>query len=98
MHGTDVVLCPSRATAHRRLTELAKGRHAFGSAKARRSVAARPQGVYGRLRAERPGEYVVLDSTPLDVFAMEPVTLRWVPVELTVAMDLFTSPAVAVAV
>lgn len=32
----------------------------------------------------------MLDTTPLDVFAMEPVTLRWVPVELTVAQDLFT--------
>ena len=81
---------PSRATGYRHLTELSKGRHAFGSAKQRRSVAERPQGVFGRLRATRPGEYVVLDTTPLDVFAMEPVTLRWVPVELTVAMDLLT--------
>lgn len=32
----------------------------------------------------------MLDTTPLDVFAMEPVTLRWVPVELTIAMDVFT--------
>ena len=39
--------------------------------------------VLGRLRATRPGEYVVLDTTPLDVFAMEPVTMRWVGVELT---------------
>lgn len=90
VHGPDVVPLPSRTAGYRRLQQLAKGRHAFGSAKARRSVAARPQGVYGRLRAERPGEYVVLNSTPLDVFAMEPVTLRWLPVELTVAMDLFT--------
>jgi transposase InsO family protein len=33
---------------------------------------------------------VLLDSTRLDVFAMEPVTLRWVQAELTIAMDLFT--------
>jgi transposase InsO family protein len=33
---------------------------------------------------------VLLDTTRLDVFAMEPVTLRWVQVELTIAMDLFT--------
>lgn len=72
------------------MSELSKGRHAFGSGKARRSVANRPGGPYGRLRATRPGEYVVLDTTPLDVFAMEPVTLRWVPVELTIAKDLFT--------
>jgi len=88
-HGPGVVPIPPRTTAYRRLKQLAKGRHAFGSSKARRSVANRPDGPYGRLRATRPGEYVVLDTTPLDVFAMEPVTLRWVPVELTVAMDLF---------
>ncbi|HEY5855131.1 MAG TPA: integrase [Aldersonia sp.] len=88
--GPGVVPAPSKATAYRRLNELSKGRHAFGSGKARRSVADRPKGVLGRLRPARPGEYVVLDTTPLDVFAMEPVTMRWVGVELTVAMDLFT--------
>lgn len=88
--GPGTVPLPSKATAYRRLKVLAKGRHAFGSAKGRRSVADRPTGVFGRLRATRPGEYVVLDTTPLDVFAMEPITMRWVGVELTVAMDLFT--------
>jgi hypothetical protein len=33
---------------------------------------------------------VLLDTTRLDVFAMGPVTLRWVQVELTIAMDLYT--------
>ena len=88
--GPGTVPLPSKTTAYDRLRQLSKGRHAFGSAKGRRSVAERPAGAYGRLRATWPGEYVVLDTTPLDVFAMEPVTLRWVPVELTVAMDLFT--------
>lgn len=88
--GEGVVSLPSRAVAYRRLDELAKGRHAFGSSKNRRSVANRPKGPYGRLRPTRPGEYVVLDTTPLDVFAMEPLTLRWVPVELTIAQDLYT--------
>lgn len=89
-HGEEAVKVPARTVAYERLRELAKGRHSFGSGKQRRSVARRPDGPYGRLRATRPGEYVVLDTTPLDVFAMEPVTLRWVPVELTVAQDLFT--------
>lgn len=88
--GSGVVPLPSKSTAYSRLAELSKGKHSFGSAKARRSVAHRPKGPFGRLRACRPGEYVVLDTTPLDVFAMEPVTLRWVGVELTVAMDLFS--------
>lgn len=89
-YGQGVVMVPSMSTARRRLKVLSKGRHAFGSAKSRRSVFERREGVYGRLLATRPGEFVVLDTTPLDVFAMEPVTLRWVPVELTIAMDLFT--------
>lgn len=61
-HGVGVVPLPPRSTAYRRLSELSKGRHAFGSGKARRSVANRPGGPYGRLRATRPGEYVVLDT------------------------------------
>jgi hypothetical protein len=85
------VPAPKGGAAYRALDELSRGRGSFsGSAKARRSVADRPEGCYGRLRAARPGEYVLLDSTPLDVFAMEPVTLRWVQAELTIAMDLFT--------
>ena len=80
---------PSTAVAYRRLDELDHGRYTFGAAKQRRSVAKRPIGVLGRLRADRPGQYVLLDSYRLDVFAMEPVTLRWVNTELTVAMDLY---------
>jgi hypothetical protein len=68
---------PSTATAYRRLRELSKGTNAVaGSAKGRRSIADRPTGAYGRLRAMRPGEYVILDTQSLDVFAMEPVTCR----------------------
>ena len=80
---------PSRSVAYLRLAELDHGRYTFGAAKQRRSVAKRPTGVLGRLRADRPGQYVLLDSYRMDVFAMEPVTLRWVNTELTVAMDLF---------
>ena len=81
---------PSQTVAYERLRELDKGRYTFGAAKQRRSVAERPQGVLGRLRADRPGQFVVLDTTPLDVFAMEPVTGRWINTELTVAMDLYS--------
>ncbi|USQ79726.1 transposase [Ornithinimicrobium faecis] len=81
---------PSRAVAYRRIRELDKGHYTFGAAKQRRSVAERPQGVMGRLRADRPGQYVVLDTTRLDVFAMEPVTGRWVNTELTIAKDLYS--------
>jgi transposase InsO family protein len=91
LHGPGVVARPSAATAYRRLAELTKGTNAVsGSAKGRRSIADRPEGTYGRLRAMRPGEYAILDTQDLDVFAMEPVTCRWVRAQLTVAQDLFT--------
>ncbi len=89
-YGPDVVPIPATTTAYRRLNALAKGKQSFGSAAGRRSVAERPQGVLGRLRADRPGQFVVLDTNDLDVFAMEPVTLRWVKVQLTAAMDLYS--------
>ena len=68
-----------------------EGRSLFwaGLNKGKRSIAGRPQGVYGRLRATRPGEYLLLDTTTLDVFAMEPVTLRWVRAELRIGIELY---------
>jgi transposase InsO family protein len=90
-HGPGVVPVPSRTVGYELLRELDKGTNAFtGSTKGKRSIANRPQGAYGRLRATRPGEYVVLDTNRLDVFAMEPVTCRWVQAEITVAMDLYS--------
>ncbi|MGB3441128.1 MAG: Mu transposase C-terminal domain-containing protein [Actinophytocola sp.] len=88
-YGPGKVTVPGVKKARAVLDELTRGTNAFtGSTKGKRSIAARPQGMYGRLRATRPGEYLLLDTTPLDVFAMEPLTLRWVRVELTIAMDL----------
>ncbi|MFJ2217753.1 transposase [Streptomyces sp. NPDC101062] len=90
-YGEDAVPVPSGSAAYRALDEIARGKGYFGaSAKSRRSIANRPTVSYGRLRSSRPGEYVLLDTTRLDVFAMEPVTLRWVQIEMTIAMDLFT--------
>jgi hypothetical protein len=52
-----------------------------------REPAARP---YGRLHATAPGQYVLLDTTPLNVFAVAPVTGKWVAADLTVAIDLYS--------
>jgi transposase InsO family protein len=90
-HGRGVVTVPKQTTGYALLKELSRGTNAFeGSTKGKRSIANRPPGAYGRLRATRPGEYVVLDTNSLDVFAMEPVTCRWVRCELSVAMDLYS--------
>ena len=89
-YGPGVVPLPARTLGYQLLSELFRGSNAFdGSTKGKRSIAQRPHQVYGRLRATRPGEYVLLDTTRLDVFAMEPVTCRWVQCELSAAMDLY---------
>ena len=88
-HGRDAVPVPKPTRARALLREITKGTSAFGGTKAKREIAGRPAAPYGRLRATRPGEYLLLDTTRLDVFAMDPVTLRWVQAELTAAMDLY---------
>ncbi|MFD7552892.1 helix-turn-helix domain-containing protein [Streptomyces sp. NPDC059816] len=89
--GTDVVPQPSRATAFRILQDLECRHPLFRlSTKRNRDIAARPEGPYGKLRPTRPGEYLLMDSTRLDVFAFDPLTLRWVQAELSVGMDWCT--------
>lgn len=87
----DVVALPSRATAFRVLSELEKRYPTFRlSTKRNRDIAGRPNGKYGKLRPTRPGEYLLMDTTRLDVFALDPFTLRWVQAELTIGMDWYT--------
>lgn len=93
--GNDVVPVPPERTFNRLVGELATGRSTFGSSKARRSIANRPTTHYGTLVATRPGEFILFDSTRLDVFALDPVTGSWVRAELTIALDLFTRAVVA---
>lgn len=89
--GEGVVELPSRATAFRVLAELENRHPTFRlSTKRNRDIAARPDGAYGKLRPTRPGEYLLMDTTRLDVFALDPVTLRWVQAELTIGMDWYT--------
>ena len=96
LFGAGAVEEPSRATAYRELERIEKRRPLFGrTTKRNREIAERPRRRYGKLRPTRPGEYVILDTTPLDVFALDPKTLEWVRVELTVAMDWYTRCVVA---
>ncbi|MFF8996309.1 transposase [Streptomyces sp. NPDC014983] len=91
LFGPKVVPLPKRTAGYRWMHELDRRHPTFRlSTKRNRDIAARPAGVYGKLRPTRPGEYVLMDTTRLDVFAFDPVTLKWVQAELTVAMDWYT--------
>jgi len=91
----EEIALPSEATFNRRLIELTKGIGLNGAAKQRRSIANRPDKPYSHFVATRPGEMVLIDSTPLDAYAMDPYSFEWIPVELTIALDLFTRSLVA---
>lgn len=87
--GQGVVPMPSRATFYRLVAVLEAGRHSFGQATTRRSLANRPERPFTPTVAARPGEQVQMDSTPLDVMAVldDGVIGR---VELTAAVDVAT--------
>ena len=70
---------PSRAAAFRVLGELENRYPTFRlSAKRNRDIADRPNGCLRKTAPDRPGEYLLMDTTRLDVFALDPITLRWV--------------------
>jgi transposase InsO family protein len=80
---------PSDRTLYRLFGTLSHGRHVTGSASTRRSLAGRPEGMFGSLPAAAPGEVVQVDSTPLDVLVLldDGVPGR---VELTGMIDVAT--------
>lgn len=95
-HGASTVQCPPMATFNRKLNELARGRGIFRApAKARRSIANRPGTPYRHFQSTRPGEYVLIDSSPYDVLAIDPPSGCWVALELTIALDLYTRSILA---
>jgi transposase InsO family protein len=67
-HGIDPArVMPPRTTFYRLAARISAGRHTFGSAATRRSLAQRPEGPFGAVTVLRPGEWCPVDSTPLDV-------------------------------
>ncbi len=91
----EAVELPSEKTFNKLVDRMAAGRGTFGAAKARRSIANRPSNLYRYFQVVRPGEVVLIDSTPLDAFALDPLTFKWVQVQLTIAMDLYTNSLLA---
>ena len=75
-HGEGVVPMPSRATMYRLLDELEAGKHTFGSARTRRTTANQPDHMHGTRSGVRPGEQVLIDTTPMEIlvdFEGEPI-------------------------
>ncbi|MET8310706.1 Mu transposase C-terminal domain-containing protein [Micromonospora sp. NPDC005173] len=66
-HGSSAPDLPSSATFYRLVKRLSQGKYTFGSAKTRRSQAKAPEGPFGSVSAVRPGQWMQIDSTPIDV-------------------------------
>lgn len=90
----DSVTMPSRATFYRLFEAEDRGRHSFGSAKTRESLALRPEGAFGGRPILRPGEHVQIDTTKLDVLVRIDESRIERP-ELTVMIDVATRSILA---
>ncbi|NUT48887.1 MAG: DDE-type integrase/transposase/recombinase [Saccharothrix sp.] len=95
-HGPGVVAMPSKATFNRLVAAMTSGRHTFGQATTRRSLAARPQRRFTPITALRPGELVQIDTTVLDVRTVLDDGSEIRP-ELTYAIDVATRTICAAA-
>ena len=94
--GEPLELPGSRQTFNRIVDETLRSSGLFRlPAKSRRSAASAPSEDLGCLVAERPGEYVAIDTTSLDVFAIDPFTFQWVKLDFTAALDVCTRSILA---
>jgi transposase InsO family protein len=88
-HPGQEVPLPSTSSVYRIFAALEGGRHTFGSAARRRSNANRPSTPFTASTAQRPGEIVQTDTTPLDVMAVFDDGVPGRP-ELTITLDVAT--------
>lgn len=88
-HDPGTVVLPSRDTFRRAVAYLLDTSPS-APAYQRASAANQPDRPFGNVIATRPGEVVMLDTTPLDVLAYDPGTATIIRVELTVALDVAT--------
>ena len=94
--GEPLELPSSRQTFNRIVDDVLAPTGLFRlPAKSRRSAQSGPRETFGSLAAERPGEYIAIDTTSLDVFAIDPFTFQWVGLDLTAAIDVCTRSILA---
>ncbi|MEB0004931.1 hypothetical protein QN357_18600 [Cryobacterium sp. RTC2.1] len=91
--GNDVEI-PHRSTVYRYLQTLSAGKETFGLATSRRSRARSPQHTYGGITATRPGEYVQIDATKMDVLALDEQG-KECRVTVSLLVDVFTCSILA---
>ncbi|MFD0142881.1 MULTISPECIES: hypothetical protein [unclassified Streptomyces] len=89
LYGPGVVAVLPQSTFNRLVHALGDGQGVLGSAVQRRWHASRPEPPFGVTVALRPGELVMMDSTPLDVLAVMADGVIGRP-ELTIAIDVAT--------
>jgi hypothetical protein len=92
--GEPAAAMPSRRTLYRLFGRLQAGRHTTGSARTRRSLAARPQRPFGQVAVTAPGDLMQIDSTPLDVLVRLDDGIRD-RVDLTGIIDVATRTVTA---
>jgi transposase InsO family protein len=88
-YGPGAVALPGRSAFYELVAALSVGRHSFGAATTRRSLANRPDAPFTPTFAVRPGELVQIDSTPLDVMVVLDSGVIGRP-ELTAVVDVAT--------
>ncbi|MFJ8475717.1 transposase [Kitasatospora sp. NPDC094011] len=93
-YGTGEVPLPKEDT-FRRIVRLLLAHRPSDPAYQRQSAANQPDHTFGNVIAHRPGQVVMLDSTPLDVLAWDATTNSTEGLELTVALDLATRSILA---
>ncbi|MFH9348167.1 Mu transposase C-terminal domain-containing protein [Kitasatospora sp. NPDC017646] len=93
-YGPGTVPMPSR-DVFRRAVDLLVRHSPAGPALRRQQAGNQPNRPFGNVIATRPGEVVMLDTTPLDVMAFDPGTGTTMRVELTIALDVATRSILA---
>jgi transposase InsO family protein len=83
------IAIPCRSTMYQLVTVLDRGRHTFGEAPTRRSLANSPDRSFGKVRHTYPGQEIQLDATPLDAFVLT-ADGRTERVDLALAIDVAT--------
>lgn len=89
-HPDEVIPMPSKSAFYRATNALLNKQYTFGDAPLRRNRGNAPQGGFRITTATRPGEFVLMDTTVLDIHVADPQDGTPTNAELTIALDLAT--------